>query len=97
MCAVAKWMVEKGCAPWLGTECDSCLAAGRCGDTPMLSCLRRLGVPWNEHVLRWAAEEPDRWSQRRRVSKGEACLELASMYMENCLYLGHKSSTAAGP
>ncbi len=56
---VVEWLVARGCAPGPGAECDPYVSAGRCGDTPMLACLRRLGVPWNERVVRWAAEEPD--------------------------------------
>ncbi len=53
--AVLEWLVEQGCAAGEADELDRCyLAAGAGGDRATLECLRRLGVPQSERILRKA-------------------------------------------
>ncbi len=50
---VVAWLVGKGLLPCARWEDDAYAAAASKGNLGMLSCLRRLGVPWSEDTV-WA-------------------------------------------
>ncbi len=55
--AVLEWLVGAGCVAGGGLDEDPYLKAARRDDAATLSCLHRLGVPWNASVLQRAVEK----------------------------------------
>ncbi len=64
---VVEWLVGAGCTAGAGSDNDPYVGAagGEDGqgiaDVATLSCMRRLGVPWDASVLRWALDEGVSW------------------------------------